>query len=513
VCLLLAHFRALQNVCFYIVDAQRVATMEQPNVLLVVLDSIRAQNTSLHGYDRETTPFLEEFADRSTVYTQARAPSIHSVASHVSMFTGAHVEQHRAFRHTAQIDTSQSIWAELHDEFGYSTGLFTSNRIVADASNLADCFADQYTADFPIQHDFLNVLERPRIEQMYYRLEEMLLDLANRFDAGESDSDSGESGILQRAADTAELLEERLTSADSDFKTIHGSRFTDAFLDWQSRQDGPWAACVNLMDPHSPWKPDTEFDRWADDEHWQTQENLPSVRENLEGSGWDKLAALEPLYDGSILQSDAIMREFVRDLDRQGLLDETLLIITSDHGETFGEQSRLDPEIRFRDHKWGIPEVLTHVPLLVRQPGQESGKTVEQAVSLTDLPATIRAAVTGQDEEPLRSDGPVLASTFRMPEKKVPRYSSVDGIESYKGPWRAVYETRGETVRKYAQKGEQYLTLDIHSPHDIEVVSRDSHSRVAEEFDPLSDSTILSEKTSEIDEDLESQLEDLGYIR
>lgn len=62
----------------------------RPNILVIILDAVRARNCSLYGYHRETTPFLEEFADRSIVFTQARAPSVASLPSHASMFTGLH---------------------------------------------------------------------------------------------------------------------------------------------------------------------------------------------------------------------------------------------------------------------------------------------------------------------------------------------------------------------------------------------------------------------------------------
>jgi len=116
---------------------------------------------SLYGYERETTPFLTEFAERSTLYTQARSPGIHSIASHVSMFTGEHVEEHEALHHTAQIDPEQSIWTELRGEFGYATGLFTNNRIVSNASNLGSHFDYQFNPEYSLAKRLENTLGNP----------------------------------------------------------------------------------------------------------------------------------------------------------------------------------------------------------------------------------------------------------------------------------------------------------------------------------------------------------------
>lgn len=490
------------------------------NVLLVILDSTRAKNTSLHGHDRETTPFLESFTSQSTVYRQARAPSIHSIASHVSMFTGAHVEEHGAKRHTAQIDTSETIWAELRTEHGYATGLFTNNRIVADASNLGDSFEFVHDPDYPLAQRLEDTFDHPVFDALYFRW----YDTVSRVGTWSSNA-VARSSTLSRVAGglsrATSALADRLPGGDGDddpgYKSLHGSTFTDAFLDWEDRQDGPWAACINLMDTHSPYQPAADHDRWGDERAWEIQrEDKPSIWDNLRGDGWDRIAALESLYDGTIHQADAIIADLVADLEERDLLEETLLVVTSDHGETFGETSRLLPDVRLRGHKWGIPEELTHVPLVVHYPGQSEGRVVDEAVSLTDTPDLLRSATDEADPatvDPLDTDGPVLSSTYRIPAAKIPKYGSIDDIETYVGPWRAVYESGEGSVRKYAQKGDAYVTLDVDADGTVDVVTREPHDRVRRAFDSMTDEDLLDAETAEIDEDLEQQLEDLGYVR
>jgi arylsulfatase A-like enzyme len=208
-----------------------------------------------------------------------------------------------------------------------------------------------------------------------------------------------------------------------------------------------------------------------------------------------------------------VLAEFVGELEARNLLEDTLLIITSDHGEAFGERSRLHPDVRLRGHRWGIHEVLTRVPLVVSYPGQTRGRTVEELVSLTDLPALVRAVVRdGEREEALVTEGPVLASTFRIPEHKRSKYRSVEAIDDYLGPWRAVYEDREDGVRKFAQKDDRHVTVDIEGCVAT-VLTREPHDRVAAAYDPLTEDDVLTERQREIDDDLEQQLEDLGYIR
>lgn len=487
------------------------------NVLLVILDSVRASNTTLHSYERETTPFLERFASRATHYTQARAPSIHSIASHVSMFTGTHVEEHGAMNHTARIDTTRTIWHELAAEHGYATGLFTNNRIVSDASNLAAGFTHMHAPDYPVTNRLEDVLGYPPVARTYYAIDDGIHRLTawgrrlrrrNRVTAALARPAARAASGLAGALD-------RLDGSDPAFKSLHGGAFVDAFLAWERRQRGPWAACINLMDTHSPYRPAPDHDRWAGEEHRQVQaEGMPSVRTCLEGHGWDRLGALEGLYDGTIHQADAIVADLVDRLEARDRLDDTLLVVTSDHGEAFGERSRIDPEVRLRGHKWGIHEVLTHVPLVVSSPGQHEGTVVDEVVSLTSLPDAFRAAATGRDpHRAFAAPERVFASTYRLPEAQTPKYASVEGVQRYVGPWRAVYAQVDGAVRKDARRGEQGVALEIALDGSVEVLKRRPTGRVREAYASLDAADVVTEDQTEIDDDLEAQLEHLGYIR
>lgn len=122
------------------------------NTLLVVSDNVRARNTSLHEYGRETTPFLDEFSQLSTTYRQARLPRMTSLPSHTSIFTGTHVEEHGAYdsiRH--QVKRGVTVWDDLRDE-GYTTGVFSYNlNLIDESSSLQRAFdyANQGTRLFP----------------------------------------------------------------------------------------------------------------------------------------------------------------------------------------------------------------------------------------------------------------------------------------------------------------------------------------------------------------------------
>ncbi|MFC6974015.1 sulfatase-like hydrolase/transferase [Halomicroarcula sp. GCM10025709] len=214
-----------------------------PNVLLVVLDSVRAHNCSLYGHRRPTTPFLESLAAESTVYTQARAPSNWSLPSHVSLFTGLEAHEHRVTVHDRLLP-GNTVFETLAAE-GYDTGLFTENGFVASHKvGLKDAFQTVETVPDSCPGGYDTTALNPGPDGFYY---------------------------------------------------------ADSFDSWVTDRDGPWAACVNFMDAHRPFEPRAAFDRWGDDEARALQRDLPTRWEWAFHGGdrpyW-QLNGLEALYDG-----------------------------------------------------------------------------------------------------------------------------------------------------------------------------------------------------------------------
>ncbi len=99
------------------------------NVLLLIMDSVQAKNTSIHNHSNNTTPFLSELSDSATTYKQARAPSFFSLPSHASMFSGLHAVEHGATSKTDSL-SHETIFERLANR-GYSTGLFSSNAYLS----------------------------------------------------------------------------------------------------------------------------------------------------------------------------------------------------------------------------------------------------------------------------------------------------------------------------------------------------------------------------------------------
>ncbi|WP_415382073.1 sulfatase-like hydrolase/transferase [Halosimplex sp. TS25] len=478
--------------------------MDPPNVLLVILDSARARNCSLHGHDNETTPFLSEFADDAVTFEQARAPSVHSISSHASIFTGYHTEEHDVTEHKSFVRPETTVWHRIAAEHGYETGLFTPNVIVAQTSNLADVFdtcVGPKRAKFRLFDDALAPLDvQGRLSPKEYAREALGHDKPIR---------SLLNGVYKK-------LESRGGSHDP--TSEGGDVYVDEFLSWVDERSGPWAACLNLMDSHTPFEPDPEYDNWSDDAAERARERVhdDEVPEPFTDAFWDHLAALEPLYDGTIRQADAAVERLVEAMDERGLLDETTVVVTSDHGEGFGERTELDTDVRLRHHSWGIDEVLTHVPLLVRSPGGDGGRTVEAPASLTRFPDVVDATIEGDDPaDAFVPEGDVLSSTFRIKPPGNELSLPEPEREPYFGPWRAVYRETEDGVVKYARRGDDAIELGV--PDAQRTVRRaDSDGGVvAEAFDALEPQGVRlgSAAGRDVEDDVEDRLADLGYLR
>lgn len=478
--------------------------MSRSNVLLVILDSVRAKNMGLYGSPKDNTPFLQEYADRSTVYRQARSPGIHSVASHASIWTGTHVEQHQVVEHEDQLRPETTIWETLAEE-GYRTGIFTTNAVVAHASNLAEPFHHVVTDD-------LADTTRKRF--------------ADAHSPADVKKHEGVRGNLVRCVQDDQPIRSVLNSVHHFYLKQTNRQFralptatdlSDAFLEWQRDQTGPWAACLNLMEAHFPYEPGPEFDRWGGEtlRSLHSSFSKPPAYEFVGGRPWWQLEAFQHLYDGTILQLDSILRRLVTSLEDDGVHENTLVVVTSDHGEGFGEFSRLTGTTRMVDHSWGVHEVLTHVPLLVNYPGQTTSTEVAQVCSLVEFPQTVVDTLDGTvAHDSFVSDRPVITSTHRLRDEDAAMFDdSPEDVADYLGPWRAVYRQSGDLVRKHVARKDESVEVEIRDAQHSYPIGEGDADFVDSVFRNLEPKSIKKTEQKQVSDAVEGRLSELGYIR
>ena len=432
----------------------------RPNVLLIVLDSVRARNCSLYGHRRDTTPFLESLAAEATLYTQARAPSNWSLPSHISLFTGIEAHAHKVTTHD-RLRPGHTAFDTLDDR-GYRTGLFTENGFLAShESGLSRAFETVRTV--PDDYD-----------QVY----------------DTTDLNPGPDGFY----------------------------YADAFEAWRGSGTEPWAACLNLMDSHRPFEPRPRFDWWGDDRARDFQADLPTRWEwEFHGGDrpYDRLSELERLYDGGIRQADAIVERVVERLRASDDLDDTLLVICGDHGDGFGEPGVLDGEPPAVSHIVPMHETLLRVPLVVRPPGGNDGRTCHDPAGLTAFPEVVLDATDGAPvadgfaRDRVRATKQPVTATLRE------RFENAcTDPDRFVAPSRAVYlpdEADPRAVRKRYYWGDEAVECRICAPGDISVLGRTTPDRVDAAFDGSGPQVRAPLDGQQVTDDTREQLAALGY--
>lgn len=483
------------------------------NVLLVVLDTARAQNLGLYGYSTPTTPFLDSFAEEATVYTQARAPAARSLDSHVSLFTGLPVAEHGVTSTADKLDPDATIFEDLRQD-GYATGVFTENSWLTDVdSGLRDPFE---TRVGPQDVPFPDALDPTSFvvaegQGRYGRFLRQAL-------GSEAPVQSLLNGLaVKLGSDYPSLLPGRTTTP--------ASVYVDRFLDWSADHDR-WAACLNLMDAHHPYEPDDGHDHWGGSRLRDLQDDIEDVKWEFNAGDrpWWQRRALEGLYDGAIHQADAALERVVTSLRDRGELDDTLLVVLSDHGEGFGEPSRVRPGARVASHSVAGHEVLLHVPLVVRYPGQTTGNRIDDVATITGFPEAVRAAQAGTAEtaRPFRpDDGTVVATAHGLDtavRDRAARYCS--DLQPYTATTRVAYTDEDGTVRKAVTWRDEAVEIVV---RDAQTAYRttdpgDRSEAAAEMVDAafagLRDRGVRQDGrgVADLDESAHQHLEDLGYV-
>jgi arylsulfatase A-like enzyme len=324
------------------------APANAPNVLIIVLDAVRAPDLSAYGYARRTSPELERFAERSVLFERAIVTAPWSLTSHASMFTGRYPHEMSA-NWNVPLDATYPTLAEFLHDRGYATAGFVANRFYG-------------RPDLGLSRGFIHYESRK-------------FDVAAMFATG-------------NLGDAVVRGFNRLTNRYYGPKRIDASEINRRLLSWlPSRGSRPFFVFVNYFDAHEPYVAPPPYDRWFSG----TEPPRRRVREGHRHTK-EELRGLRDAYDQALAYLDSQLGALLRELERRELLSNTLVVITSDHGEEFGEHGWVS-------HGNGLYLPSLRVPLLISFPGRvPTGRVVAEPVTLRDLPATV-SELLGLDKQ------------------------------------------------------------------------------------------------------------------
>ena len=335
------------------------------NLLLIVWDTVRADHVGLSRSGRRTTPHLETLAGRGTRFELAFATSAWTLPSHASLFTGR-------WPHELGVDWRSPLrrdvptLATFLGSLGYDTAGFVANLdYCSRETGLARGFA--HYEDYPLDlwdafSRYLALVRRLQVSGWACACEELL------------------GKHTGRSPDLVPRSKEHRKD---------GAAVDRAFLDWlswQQRRRRPFFAFLNYNDAHTPYEvPDRSVPGFG--------LRPASCRDRLTLSSWitlDKTRLSDrdvrmaaDVYDDSISYLDQRLGMLLDELGRRGVLDDTLVLVASDHGEHLGDHG-----LYF--HGCSLYRQLVQVPLVIVGPKRvPAGRVVSEPVSLRDVPATV----------------------------------------------------------------------------------------------------------------------------
>ena len=355
-------------------------TSGAPNVLVIVVDTLRADHVSSYGYSRPTTPNLDRIAQQGVWFQNAISPSSWSLPSHVSLVTGRYLFQHGVGNVQPEPwlgwdDKSLGGYATLGEALeqkGYRTGAFSANRTYFSRDlgfgrsfiHFEDYFhspADMFVRTLygrEFARIYLKRSDHSLVKRILRRLGwTSLLDQ----DAEGSGSYGGAFGVRKRAG---------VVNQEA--------------LKWIGRdRRRPFFAFLNYFDVHDPYGGPRSYPKPA----WPQQTSIDA-------------------YDDGVKYVDDYIQQLMDQLDRRGLAKNTLVVITSDHGESLGQH-------HLETHGRALYWELVHVPLVIYFPGHvPAGLKIERPVTNAAIPATVLDLVGGDDSA---FPGPALSALWKTP--------------------------------------------------------------------------------------------------
>ncbi|MEJ2084592.1 MAG: sulfatase [Acidobacteriota bacterium] len=417
------------------------------NVLLYVIDTLRADHLGMYGYERPVSPNMDRFAAGATVFENAIAQSSWTRSSMASVFTGLWPIKHDTNGRKDKLSDEALTLAEVVNQAGMETTAIARNWNIFPAFGFSQGF-DQFRA----------------------------LKRGNSIDVNES-----------------------------------------VQYWFENRQDDkPFFLYLHTVEPHGPYRPPEEFKRKflpADGPRFDLDKHPGSQRTRAMSNEEKRQVAehLINLYDGEIASNDATFGRLLQDLESRGLMDETLIVVVSDHGEEFLEHGTWE-------HGKNLFAETLNVPLIIRFPEMGRGDRVTTVVQHIDIMPTILdwlglpipPGVEGRSLIPVVES----ADASSKPDTRLAfSYLELDGLPTQSvvdGEWKFIERIRGDKViwsglfNREIDPGDRENLIDDY-PIRARYLSMLLEARIQE-------GSLLTTSEAVIDAETESALRALGYL-
>lgn len=364
--------------------------METPNIIMIVMDAVRACNMSIYGYQKETTPMLRRLLPRSVLYKNAISSSYWTLPSYASTFTGTHVSKHRLVVDGDILNEKFVTMAEFLRACGYKTIALCPNPFVSGFSGLHRGF-----------EVFRNPADASLRFKLYSRFNKAALQLRRESTEKVVEKDFGGRWLFHdvelQTFRESNVYKKALWMFKGFFDKYAKTTNNLAFKLIEKIRGKPFFAFIHYHETHSPYVLPRSFrGRFMPSDSkkpWNVNQDHFKYYSGEATMGEVDFSILKALYDGAISYLDAKVFEFYSFLEKEELLENTMIIIVSDHGDSIGEN-----DIFF--HVFGLYDTLIKIPLIIKYPADftRSG-TESRIVQNTDLLPTIMDVLQVNDKK------------------------------------------------------------------------------------------------------------------
>jgi len=471
-----------------------------PNIVLIVWDTVRADRMSLYGYDRPTTPFLDKWADGARVFDNCLSVAPTTVPAHASMFTGLMPGEHRTDNTYSRLPDQLTTVAELLMEKGYQTYLYSANPFISKQGQFSRGFE---TVEHPWSTQYREAARRI--------IEERPACSEDREETGRP-GEPGESPWLFTA--TGEIALKGLQA-------------------WLASRDpeGPFFVFLNYMEAHTPRMPAEHYRRRlltgdALNRSYQLRDTGADMWHYIFGLSDLSPADLDILsanYDASLMALDDLLKAVVTFLQSREDPENTVIILTSDHGEHLGEHHLLN-------HQYSVYNELLEIPLVIHYPGKFKPGLERRPVMNIDLFPTLLELAGAELPEGLKSRSFSLLSPrderVRLAEYPTPFMDKIRAAGKARTDWdstryerslRALFQRPYKLIWSSDGRHELYdIAVDRHEKNNLAGTRPGLLSGMTESLEQaLSEfqrPDVYGRGRNGADKDHRERLEALGYV-
>jgi len=366
---------------------------------LILCDTLGAKHMSLYGYHRKTTPLLERLVEEEgfTVYSNCWSTSCWTPPAHASLFTGMYPREHGTHEANSLLATEPYTLPEILQMQGYETVGISSNSLVSNFFGFSRGFGSFRDLNrYNLFHMEKNILEAVAKKKGKFN---KLLEIF-RLSGKERNPTIIFKYIMNFLKNRIALRIHMGALRDA---TPYTKRALKAGLDSLAGARKPLFLFINLMQVHFDYNPPSETrGRWSDSR--SPYRRLTHKRFRYYGKKRYPIEVLQyfqDLYDEEVLYLDKVVYEFCKKVST----DNALLIITSDHGENFGEEGHYG-------HMLSLTDAVCKIPLLIKYPGKNRAGISDRLCQINDLFAMIQDVVESPLPTP-ESSVSLLSSSAR----------------------------------------------------------------------------------------------------